>query len=76
VHVRIYLPAARARRAGAAKRAHAESFGGWGVLLCWVFWGWGGSSCWGSIVMGKTNQSSWIIPLKNIAVSGVRYNLL
>ncbi len=34
VHVRIYLPAARARRAGAATRAHAESFGGWGVLLC------------------------------------------
>ena len=34
VHVRIYLPAARVRRAGAAARAHAESFGGWGVLLC------------------------------------------
>jgi hypothetical protein len=39
VHVRIYLPAARARRAGAATRRpkqlfRAESFGGWGVLSC------------------------------------------
>jgi hypothetical protein len=56
-----------------ARRRCAESFGGWGVLLCWVFWGWGGSSCWGSIVMGETNQPSWIVPLKNIAVSGTTY---